>query len=126
MIVYLPASFDLFHIGHLRAIKQCAKKGKVIIGLLSDKLIKSYKGEPVIPYEQRKEILEAIPLVYKIVKQDTLYPDLKGVDYLASGDGFEVEEVEAMNTHGVKPLRLKYCREQSSTKIKKKVYEQFK
>ena len=120
-MIYLPASCDLFHIGHLRAIRQCAKHGRVIIGLLSDEVIRSYKGEPIIPFKERKEILEAIPEVYKVVKQNTLKPKLKGIKYLASGDGFEKEELEQMKKYGAKPLKIKYCKSQSSTKIKEKI-----
>lgn len=121
MLVYLPMSADVFHIGHLRAIRQCFQKGDVIVGLLSDEIIRKYKGEPIIPFEQRKEILKAIPEVYKVVKQDSLTPNLKGVDYLASGDGFEMAELEAMRKYGCRALKIKYCKEQSSTKIKNKI-----
>lgn len=129
-MIYLPASCDLFHIGHLRAIRQCAKHGKVIVGLLSDELIKKYKGEPIIPFKERKEILEAIPEVYKVVKQNTLKPKLIGlkchIDYVASGDGFEKEELEQMEKYGANPLKIKYCKSQSSTKIKEKIWRYMK
>ena len=131
-MIYLPASCALFHIGHLRAIRQCAKHGhgRVIIGLLSDEVIRSYKGEPIIPFKERKEILMAIPEVYKVVKQNTLKPKLTGlkchIDYVASGDGFEKEELEQMKKYGAKPLKIKYCKSQSSTKIKEKIWKSMK
>lgn len=118
-------SADLLHVGHLRAIRQCAKKGKVIIGLLTDELIKSYKGEPIIPYKERKELLEAIKEVYQVVKQDSLSPNLKGMNYMASGDGFEDLELEAMVKYKCKPLKIKYFDKQSTTKIKNKVVENY-
>jgi len=126
MIVYLPMTADLFHIGHLRAIRQCYKKGKVVVGLLSDELIRKYKREPIIPFSQRKEILNAFLNVSKVVKQNSLIPNLKGIDYLASGDGFEKEELEAMKKYRVKPLKIRYCKSQSTTKIKEKLWKSMK
>jgi phosphoenolpyruvate phosphomutase / 2-hydroxyethylphosphonate cytidylyltransferase len=123
MNIYLPCSGDLFHIGHLRAIRQCFQKGDVYIGLLSDEIIQAYKGTPIIPFKERKEILEAIPEVTKVVKQDSLSPNLKGMDYLASGDGFEDSEIEAMLKYKCKPLKIRYCATQSTTKIKKKIID---
>jgi cytidyltransferase-like protein len=117
--VYIPMSADLFHIGHLRAIKQCAEKGSVYVGLLTDRLMREYKGEPIIPFKQRKEILEGISEVHKVIEQDSLTPNLEGMTYLASGDGFEKDELKALGK--CKLLKLKYCKEQSTTKIKEKI-----
>jgi len=126
-LVYLPMSADCFHIGHLRAIRQCAKYGKVIVGLLTDEVIRNYKGEPIIPFNQRKELLEAIPEVYKVVRQDSLNPArlIVGVDYVASGDGWEREELEAIKNVGAQPLNLYYCKGQSTSAIKAKIQGMF-
>lgn len=122
--VYIPMSADLFHIGHLRAIRQCAKKGEVIIGLLSDEVIKRYKGNyPIISLEERRELLEALPEVFEVRVQDSLYPNLFGMDYLASSDGFEREEREAMSDYNIKPLEFDYYKKQSTTKIKEKIWK---
>lgn len=120
-------SGDLFHIGHLRAIRQCAKRGEVIVGLLSDKVLNNYKGGCIIPFAQRKEILEAIPEVSKVIKQNSLNPikHLKGMDYIASGDGWEEEELKAIKKAKVIPLNIKYCELQSTTKIKDDIYRLF-
>jgi phosphoenolpyruvate phosphomutase len=127
MKIYLPASMDLFHIGHLRAIRQCAKHGEVIVGLLSDEVIKNYKGGCVIPFSQRKEILEAIPEVSKVIKQNELNPIkyLKGMDFIASGDGWEEDELKAIKKANVRVLDIKYCKLQSTTNIKCVIYKSF-
>jgi len=126
-LVYLPMSADVFHIGHLRAIRQCARYGKVIVGLLTDEVIRNYKGEPIIPFNQRKELLEAIPEVYKVVRQTSLNPInfISGVDYVASGDGWETEELEAIKKVGAQPLNISYCKEQSTSAIKTKIQGMF-
>ena len=117
-VVYLPFTGDLFHIGHLRAIRQCAEVGEVIIGLLD---VPTYK-KTVIPYEQRKEMLEAIPEVKMVVKQNGVdcFENLEKFkpDFVASGDGFEPRELDAIKRANCKKLDIVYCEEQSSTKIK--------
>ena len=61
--------WDLFHVGHLRAIKKARKLCDfLIVGVNSDKLCREYKGRlPVIPQKQRKEIIEALKEVDQTV-----------------------------------------------------------
>lgn len=120
--VYLPLTGDLFHVGHLRAIKQCSYYGEVYIGLLTDEAILGYKGhKPIIPYDERAEILYAIPEVMKVIRQESIAPDLAGMDYIASGDGFQPEETRAAEESGCELLNIKYDPRTSSTKIKEKI-----
>ena len=55
--VYIGMSADLIYHGHLNIIKKAEKLGKVIVGLLTDAAIASYKWLPLVPYEQRKVII---------------------------------------------------------------------
>lgn len=70
--VYIAMSADLIHPGHLNIIKEGVKFGEVTVGLLTDKAIASYKRLPYMSYEQRKEVVENIKGVFKVVPQDTL------------------------------------------------------
>ena len=65
-------SADLIHQGHLNIIKEGQKLGKVIIGLLTDEAIASYKRLPYLDYEQRKNIVENLKNVLQVVPQNTL------------------------------------------------------
>ena len=66
--VYMDGVFDLFHVGHLDAIKQCAKLGtEVVIGVVSDKDTESYKRVPIINETMRCEIIEACKYVNKVI-----------------------------------------------------------
>ena len=56
---YVGMSADLVHPGHLNMINE-GKLGEVIIGLLTDKAIASYKRLPYMTYEQRKIVVENI------------------------------------------------------------------
>ena len=88
--VYVGLSADILHPGHINVINEARKLGNVIIGLLTDKAISSYKRLPYLSYEQRKAVVENIKGVGKVVKQDQLdYTDnlrkLKP-DYVVHGD----------------------------------------
>ena len=70
--VYMCFSTDLVHGGHIAIIKKAQRLGKLIIGVLSDEAVASYKRFPLIPYSERKVIFENIAGVYKVVEQKTL------------------------------------------------------
>ncbi|HEV7331264.1 MAG TPA: phosphoenolpyruvate mutase [Flavisolibacter sp.] len=71
-LVYIGMSADLIHPGHLNVIKKGAALGRVVIGLLTDEAIASYKRVPYLTFEQRKEIIENIKDVSAVVPQTTL------------------------------------------------------
>jgi len=52
--VYVGMSADLVHPGHLNIINEAKKYGEVIIGLLTDEAIASYKGLPFLTFKQKK------------------------------------------------------------------------
>ena len=59
-------TFDLFHIGHLRLIERLGELGdRLVIGLNSDSSVRAIKGErrPIVPQEQRAEVLAAMACV---------------------------------------------------------------
>ena len=66
--VYMDGVFDLFHVGHLDAFKQMRKIGTtVIIGVVSDNDSQSYKRKPIIPENERCEILRTCSLVDEVI-----------------------------------------------------------
>ena len=78
-LVYIGMSADLIHQGHLNIIHEGLKLGQVIIGLLTDEAIASYKRLPLIAFNERKLIVENLKGVEKVVPQNTLdyVPNLK-------------------------------------------------
>lgn len=83
-IVYATMVGDLFHRGHLEFIKKAKRLGDyLIIGLHPDDVVKRYKRRPIIPFEDRKKILESIEGVDKVVedcmdfKHPTMFDNLK-------------------------------------------------
>ena len=70
--VYVAMSADLVHPGHLNIIQHAQKYGTVVIGLLTDEAIASYKRLPLLTYEQRKIVIENIKGVSEVIPQHTL------------------------------------------------------
>ncbi len=70
--VYMSFSTDMIHGGHISIIKKAQRLGKLIIGVLSDEAIASFKRFPLVPASERKVMFENIAGVYKVVDQKTL------------------------------------------------------
>ena len=91
--VYIGLSADLIHQGHLNIVAAGCKLGKVIIGLLTDEAIASYKRLPLIAFEERKLIVENLKGVDQVIPQTTLdyVPNLKKIkpDYVVHGDDWK-------------------------------------
>lgn len=70
--VYMCFSSDILHSGHIAIIRKAERLGRLIIGVLSDEAVISYKRFPLLPYAERKRMFENIAGVYKVVEQKTL------------------------------------------------------
>ena len=70
--VYTAFSVDILHDGHINILKYAAKYGEVIVGLLTDEAIASYKSLPHLSYQKRKYIIENVKYVSKVIPQTTL------------------------------------------------------
>lgn len=70
--VYMCFSTDIIHGGHISIIKKAHKLGKLIIGVLSDEAVVSYKRLPLVPASERMIMFENVAGVYKVVEQKTL------------------------------------------------------
>jgi phosphoenolpyruvate mutase len=70
--VYMCFSTDMVHSGHIAIIKKAQKLGKLIIGVLSDEAVASYKRFPLMPYEERKTVFENIAGIHMVVEQKEL------------------------------------------------------
>jgi len=128
-VIYVAMSADLVHPGHLNIIKEAAKLGEVTVGLLTDQAIASYKRLPYMPYSQRKEVVENIKGVSRVIPQTTLdyRPNLKKLkpDYVVHGDDWKTgvqretrtQVVDTLKAWGGKLVEPKYTRNISSTAL---------
>ncbi len=71
IVGYTTGVYDMFHIGHLNILMNAKQLcDYLIVGVSTDELVESEKNKkPVIPYEERKEIVSAIKYVDKTVPQ---------------------------------------------------------
>ena len=92
-VVYVGMRADLIHDGHIDIINTARKLGKVVVGLLTDEAIASYRKVPLLKYEQRKKIVENITGVERVIPQATLdyVQNLKKIkpDFIVHGDDWK-------------------------------------
>jgi phosphoenolpyruvate phosphomutase / 2-hydroxyethylphosphonate cytidylyltransferase len=69
-IVYLGMRGDIIHPGIINIIREGAKHGELTVGLLTDSAIASHKRLPYLSYEQRKDVIENIKGVARVVPQE--------------------------------------------------------
>lgn len=88
--VYMCCSTDYVHSGHIAIINKACRLGRLIIGVLSDEAVASYKRYPLLPFDERKSLFENIAGVEKVVEQKSLsYADNLRIlkpDYVVHGD----------------------------------------
>ena len=72
IIGFTSGVYDMFHIGHLNIIKNAKLHcDYLVVGVSTDEVVEKNKNKkPIIPYEQRKAIVEAIKYVDKVVPQE--------------------------------------------------------
>ena len=71
-LVYVGMAADILHHGHVNIINTASKYGRVVVGLLTDEAIESYKRKPKVTWEKRRLLVEAIQGVHLVVPQTTL------------------------------------------------------
>ncbi len=121
--VYMCFSADMLHSGHMAIIKKAQTLGRLTIGVLSDEAVASYKRFPLIPFEERKSLIENISGVEHVVEQKTLsYADILRrlkPDYVVHGDdwvdGFQRpirdEVVSVLAEYGGELVEFPYSRD---------------
>lgn len=99
-IVFTNGCFDIFHVGHLRYLKESSKYGDMlIVGVNSDNSVKRLKGEkrPIVPENERMELLSSLSFVSYVVlfDEDTPYEIIKKIkpDIITKGGDYKEEDV---------------------------------
>ena len=132
MVVYTVGTFDLLHVGHLALLEYCASLGdKVAVGVASDEVVLLYKPKiPVIPLDQRMEMLKALSCVDIVIPYHEL--DYLTVCKEVKADIFVIGEDWGRKPHnkgvedylkeqGKKIVQVQYNPRTSSTEIRKTV-----
>lgn len=120
-IVYMCFSTDIIHTGHINIIKKARHYGKLIIGILSDEVVASYKRFPLLPFEERCAMFANIEGVYKVVEQKNLsYKEnieKYHPDFIVHGDDWKEgvqktireEVIDAINEYGGRLIEFPYA-----------------
>ena len=131
--IYLGMTADILHPGLIHIINEATKYGDVIIGLLTDKAIAEHKRLPYLTYEQRKEIVENIKGVARVVPQEewSYVNNLRSLkpDFIIHGDDWKTgplreirEQVfEVMNELGGKVIEIPYTQGINSSALDKDI-----
>lgn len=128
-------SADLVHPGHLNILQEAARHGEVMVGLLTDAAIASYKRIPYMEFDQRKIVIENIKGVSQVVAQETLdyVPNLRKYkpDFVVHGDDWKegvqsqtrAKVIDALAEWGGQLIEVPYTQGISSTQLNKALKE---
>ena len=131
-IGYAPGAFDLFHVGHLNALRYARDHCDVLVaGVVSDEVCRSTKGvDPFVPEGERAEIVAALRIVDQVYIETTnsrldawndvgFHVIFKGDDWKGTPKGIRLEEMFA--PHGVEVNYFPYTVHTSSTQLRRAV-----
>ena len=133
IIGYTTGVFDMFHIGHLNILKRAKEQcDYLIVGVSTDEVVEEYKKKtPIIKFEERIAIVEAIKYVDEVVPQTTMdkmeaWKQLK-FDVMFHGSDWKGSEmynhiIERFNNVGVKVIFLPHTEGVSSTLLTEVLY----
>ena len=131
--VYLGMIGDIMHPGLINIINQGAKYGDVMIGLFTDKAIANHRRLPYLTWEQRKNVIEHIVGVSKVVPQDewSYVENLKHYkpDYIIHGDDWQYgpdkyirdEVFKTMERLGGEVIEIPYTKGISDSSLKEEI-----
>ena len=91
-VIFTTGAFDLLHKNHIKFLKKCKEYGNyLIVGLCSDKLLKSYKREPILSYCQRYKMLNELSFIDKIIKIDLFTKNIPIKFYIENKIDYQVQ-----------------------------------
>lgn len=134
-VVFTNGCFDLLHPGHVRLLAEAKRLGDVlIVALNSDRSVRELKGagRPLLPQEERCEIVAALEMVDYVTTFDELTPGelIRKLlpDVLVKGGDWSVEEIvgrEDVQAHGGRVLSLPFVPGYSTTRMIERIVRTF-
>lgn len=131
--VYLGMTADIIHPGIINILNEAARIGEVTIGLLTDSAIASHKRLPYLTYEQRKEVVEQLKGVARVVPQEdwSYVPNLLAYkpDVIIHGDDWKTgplskireDVINTMKELGGEVVEIPYTKGINSTGLNESV-----
>jgi glycerol-3-phosphate cytidylyltransferase len=126
---YASGVFDMFHVGHLRILQHAREHCRwLVVGVAADDYVERLKGSrPVVPFEERVEIVSALRLVDEVVADDSEDKSVawqrRRFDVIFKGDDWQAdprgERLESqMRALGVDVVYFPYTRHTSSAMLR--------
>lgn len=134
--VYMCFSTDIIHSGHIKMLDKAQQLGRVIVGVLSDEAVASYKRYPLLPYEERSNIIRHMSGVSEVVEQKYLSyaENLRKLkpDYVVHGDDWRTglqksirqEVIDILNEYGGQLLEYPYSNDETYEVLERTAREQ--
>lgn len=129
IVGYAPGVYDMFHVGHLNILRRAKREcDYLVVGVVSDERAAAVKGRlPVIPFEERAELVSALDLVDEVVIDDSVDKTemwhrvrfdviFKGDDWRGTPKGLALEH--GMALVGARVSYFPYTQHISSTKLR--------
>ena len=130
-IGYTSGVYDMFHIGHLNILKRAKEHcDYLVVGVTTDELALYKNKKPIIPYEERAAIVEAIKYVDKVVPQENMNKleacKKNNADVIFVGDDWKGTEKwnqieKELATIGAEVVYFPYTQGTSSTILREKL-----
>ena len=134
-LVFTNGCFDILHAGHVDIFQQARNLGDaLVVAVNSDISIKKIKGEkrPVVPQEQRMQVLAALEAIDYVVifDEENPFKIIKEIqpDILVKGGDWPVETIvgrEIVEKKGGKVLSIPLMEGISTTNIIEEVKKRF-
>ncbi len=135
-IVFTNGCFDIFHIGHMRYLKESSTYGDIlIVGVNSDNSVKRLKGKnrPINNEDDRMELLASLGFVSYVVKfdEDTPYELIKQIkpNIITKAGDYKIDDVvgkDIVESLGGQVIICKYSDGKSTSGIIEKVLNIYK
>ncbi len=132
-IVYSYYILDIVHRGHLKMLENAkaiaGKDGKLIVGILTDEAVMEKKSRPVLSFDERFDLANALKYIDLVVAQETYspLPNVKKIkpDILMESTSHNEKEIEKarkfMEKIGGEVIVIPFFPSQSSTNIKNQI-----
>ena len=134
-VIYTDVAGDMFHAGHVEFLKKARAFGDyLIVGVLADDVIKSYKRQPILTLEERVKMFESCKYVDEVIVApplrltEEMIKDLQ-ITYVVRGDDFNKELLEDQYGLALKLGILRmvpYTQGISTTNIIQRIIERYK
>lgn len=128
-VVYTSGTFDMLHVNHLKMIQYARALGDLlIVGVNTDELVATYKSAPIIPFEQRIELIKALKWPDIVIPQKSLDHTDKvkklNMDVFVIGDDW-AGKYDYLKDLGVDVVYFPYGDGISSSKLKREIAEKY-